>query len=236
MMALGPLVRSLFGRHEARIAALYRALYFDLDDYLARIIQWAPEPRRILEIGCGEGAVTERLAGAYPQAEILATDISERLGRLYQGRSDGVRFVRATAAEIATAEAGAFDLVLFTDVLHHVPKLQRSAILADAARALAPGGTLIVKEWARRPTPIHWLCYASDRWLTGDRIAYMRAAELRALLARSLPAATCDGEARLRPWRNNLTIALRPGSDASALVDEARDDVAVAAADLHLRT
>ena len=46
-------------------------------------------PRRILEVGCGEGAVSERLAALYPNAEITAIDITPNVGRLYAGRLGG---------------------------------------------------------------------------------------------------------------------------------------------------
>ena len=207
-MATGVVLRGLLGPLEPRAATLYRAAYFDLDRYAAQIADWASDPRAVLEIGCGEGAVTERLVAIYPRAEIVATDISPRLGRLYRGPADRVRFLQDDAAAVATARPASFDLALFTDALHHVPLARRRALIGDALRALRPGGLLIVKEWERRPTPIHWACYASDRWLTGDRIAYMRREELRALLDTLSPRATIVGEARFRPWRNNLAFAV----------------------------
>src|SRR5262245_35857432 len=41
------------------------------------LAEWAPpEPKRVLEIGCGIGATTWRMARAWPQAEVLGVDVS----------------------------------------------------------------------------------------------------------------------------------------------------------------
>lgn len=91
-MRIGPAVRRLFGRYEHRIAAFYRALFFDIDDYKRQLQAWAPGPKRILEVGCGEGAVTEVLVELYPSARITAIDIMPAVGRLYRGPSETVQF------------------------------------------------------------------------------------------------------------------------------------------------
>jgi hypothetical protein len=54
-MALGPLVQRAFGRHERRVAELWRSLFVDLDDRTRQLKDWAPHASRILELGCGEG-------------------------------------------------------------------------------------------------------------------------------------------------------------------------------------
>ena len=75
---------------------------------------------------------------------------------------------------------------------------------------LAPGGSFVFKDWERSNTPIHWLCYASDRWLTGDRISYMTREEMRQFLAVSFGCDSLIAEARVGPRWNNLAILLRP--------------------------
>ena len=57
---------------------------------------------------------------------------------------------------------------------------------------------------ARTATPIHWMCHASDRWLTGDRVAFLTPAEMRALVGQAVPALTPVGDGRIAPWRNNF--------------------------------
>jgi 2-polyprenyl-3-methyl-5-hydroxy-6-metoxy-1,4-benzoquinol methylase len=209
-MKLGPFIRGMFGPHERRISEAYRSIYFDLDSFVRHTREWSPIAKRILEVGCGEGAVTERLSAAYPQADITAIDISPRVGRLYKGSRDAIRFIRCNVQEIAAVEAKRYDLVVLCDVLHHVPVELRQGLLDAIRQTLAPGGVLVIKEWERRFSPIHWLCYASDRWLTGDRIRYMTRSELRAHLAQSFGETTLIAETRFNPWHNNLATLVRP--------------------------
>jgi 2-polyprenyl-3-methyl-5-hydroxy-6-metoxy-1,4-benzoquinol methylase len=209
-MNLGPFIRGLFGRYERRISEGYRSIYIDMDAFVDQMRQWKPNAKRILEVGCGEGAVTQRLRAAYPDAQITAIDITPRVGRLYQGSLDGVRFIRCRVQEVAASESGQYDLVVLCDVLHHVPIDLRQDLLDAIRRAMALGGTLVFKDWQRNYAPIHWLCYASDRWLTGDRISYMTREEMRERLALSFGAAALIAEARVAPWWNNIATLVRP--------------------------
>jgi trans-aconitate methyltransferase len=209
-MPIGPAIRRAFGPFEHRVTAAYRSIYVDLDDYVDAVVAWMPDAREILEVGCGEGAVTERLAAAYPDARITAIDITPRVGRLYRGPTDRVRFRQCTVQEIAAQEAGRFDLAMIADVVHHVPLELRKGLLDAARDCLAPGGSLIFKEWERSRTPIHWMCHASDRWLTGDRVSFMSRDEGRALLAQSFDEGALVDERRVAPWRNNIMTLVRP--------------------------
>ena len=207
-MAVGPLVRQLFGRHEPAVAALYRSLFIDIDALADQVAQWAPDCRTILEVGCGEGAVTEQLVKRFPHARIVAIDITPRVGRLYRGDPARVQFSQRTVQEVAAEHPGAFDLVLLCDVVHHVPDALRDGIFAAIGTALAPGGRFFFKDWGRSRTPIHWLCHAGDRWLTGDRVRYLDVSEGEALARRGLPGARIVDAAWVRPWRNNFAMLI----------------------------
>jgi 2-polyprenyl-6-hydroxyphenyl methylase/3-demethylubiquinone-9 3-methyltransferase len=157
----------LFGPYEREIAEAYRTLFVDLDDFVDRLQVWAPQPRRMLEVGCGEGAMTERLSKAYPAATVTGTDITPKIGRLFRGDAAKVRFLRRPVEDVTLNEAASFDLVVLCDVVHHVPPLERQPLLSAIGRVMAAGGSLAVKDWIVSAGPIHWLCSASDRYLTG---------------------------------------------------------------------
>jgi len=209
-MKLGPLIRGMFGPHERRITEAYRSIYIDIDAFVELVRRWKPQASRILEVGCGEGAVTERLNAAYRGAQITAIDITPRIGRQYRGASGNVRFVQCKVQEIAEREPGQYDLVVLCDVLHHVPAAFRQGLIDAVRTALAPKGTFVFKDWQRNYSPIHWLCYASDRWVTGDRIAYLTREEMREHLASSFGAAALIDEGRVGPWWNNIATLVRP--------------------------
>ena len=209
-MAIGPLIRRMFGPYEHWISEVYRSIYIDIEDLAERMRHWAPTANRILEVGCGEGAVTERLRIAYPNAEITGIDIMPRVGRLYRGSRTGIRFIQCSAQDIATVEAGQYDLVVMSDVLHHVPEAFRADLFDAVRAALAPGGAFVFKDWEPSCTLVHWLAHAADRWLTGDRVSYMTRAELRGRLARVFGEPALVAEARIAPRWNNIATLVRP--------------------------
>jgi 2-polyprenyl-3-methyl-5-hydroxy-6-metoxy-1,4-benzoquinol methylase len=209
-MKVGPLVRKMFGSRERQISEAYRSIYMDIDALVRQMFKWNPTARRILEVGCGEGAVTTRLSAAYPDAYVTAIDITPRVGRLYRGSLNRVRFVRCTVQEIADTAPGDYDFVILSDVLHHVPLESRHGVLQAIRAALAPRGTFVLKEWQRNRALIHWVCYASDRWITGDRISFLTREEMRQQIASCFGEAAIVDEARVEPWWNNLAVLIRP--------------------------
>lgn len=205
-MSIGSTIRRMFGPHERQVAEVYRSIYVDLDALARQLRDWIPAAPRILEVGCGEGALTERLQALFPNAEIVGIDIASNVGRLFAGDSSRVSFRQALVGDIARSEPESFDLVVMCDVLHHVPLDLRAALLADIRRTIRPGGRFVLKDWARNATPIHWLCYASDRFITGDRIAYATPLEVKSLLSQTFGADQVRDFARIRPWRNNISF------------------------------
>jgi SAM-dependent methyltransferase len=209
-MPIGATVRRMFGPFERPVADLYRACFVDLDMQIAQLKTWRPDARSILEIGCGEGAITQKLVAAYPDAHITGIDITPRAGRLFDGPRDRVQFRCMTAAALAAESPAAFDLVLIFDVLHHVPWDLHEAILADARTLLAPGGTFVLKEWELIRNLGHVLCAFSDRVLTGDDVKFGEKPYFEGLLERSFGGGSVAGSARIRPWPNNLMVQCRP--------------------------
>ena len=220
-MSFGANVRHLFGPYEKQVADLYRSVYIDLDDWARKLSAWVPQASRILEVGCGEGAMTERLAQLYPQARITAIDVTPRLGRLYDGDRSRVEFLQAPVQAIAETRPQSFDLVLLSDVIHHVPVPLRSSILDAVRGSMSPGGTFVFKDWMRAATPIHWACEASDRYLTGDDVVYLDPREMRALLERSFGTGVIRDEITVAPWRNNLALRIVAPPAASTLISAA---------------
>jgi ubiquinone/menaquinone biosynthesis C-methylase UbiE len=96
--------------------------------------------KRVLEVGCGAGRLTEGLAplaGSY-----WAIDTDERALSVAQASVSGVTF-REGSGEHLPFRAGEFDLVLFSLSLHHQ---KAEMALAEAARVLRKDGTLIALE------------------------------------------------------------------------------------------
>lgn len=125
---------------------------------IARVLDHLPEgasPRRVLDLGCGPGVSAFVLAQRLgPHVEVVGLDISPvMIARARMHHAEGhpaltrVRFVEADATQLPFDE-GAFDLIVGHSFLYLVP--DRPAVLAQARRVLAPGGTLVLMEPSRR--------------------------------------------------------------------------------------
>jgi trans-aconitate methyltransferase len=189
---------------------MYRGIFVDLDAFVASIQANVAMPATVLEIGCGDGMVTERLAGAFPGATLTGIDICAQPGRLFRGNRSRVRFLRTSPEELGARESARYQLLIISDVLHHVPHQDWQHFLAGAAQLLAEGGTLVLKDWVRESTPIYALGYMSDRLITADRIRYPAETELRSIAERTFGSGALRFEFRVRPWHCNLALGISP--------------------------
>ncbi len=188
---------------------MYRKIFLDLDHFGDVLVKWVPQAANILEVGCGEGAMTERLAARYPNASITSIDISPRIGRLYRGPQDRVVFQQARVEDVASQHAGEFDLVVLCDVLHHVPAEQRASLLGAIRKAACPRGSFVLKDWTPAFTPIHALCFSMERFVTGDRVKYPSASTLIDLVQSVFGADAIKDQAFVKPWNSNLAFLIR---------------------------
>jgi 2-polyprenyl-3-methyl-5-hydroxy-6-metoxy-1,4-benzoquinol methylase len=209
-LGIGPLVRRAFGRHERRISEAYRRIFVDLDAFVASIHAHVPTPLHVLEIGCGEGAVTERLALAFPGSVLTGIDVCAHPGRLYRGDRSRVRFLRGSATDLGALEHARYQLVIISDVLHHVPFQGWRRFLSSVLPLMAEDGTLVLKDWVRNRTPAYLLGYLSDRFITGDRVRYPGETELRLLVQDCFGRDAIHSEFHIRPWRCNLALVISP--------------------------
>lgn len=207
-MPIGPLIRRMFGPLERPISEIYRGIFVDLTSFINQIQQWAPASR-ILELGCGEGAIVERLVRSFPQAYITGIDITPRVGRLFRGDSSRVTFKQQTIQDFAPENVASFDLLIIADIMHHIPREQHKDVLLGARQVLKPDGYLILKDWERRNNLIHALCYFSDRFITGDHVQYKSAEELRALIQEVFGANCIKAETTIRPHVNNIAFLVQ---------------------------
>jgi SAM-dependent methyltransferase len=118
---------------------VFRPFAVDLARRAARL-----EPRRVLELAAGTGALTRELVTAVPAAEVTATDLSSAMVEF------GSRQVPAAAWEQADAlclpySDRQFDLVVCQFGVMFFP--DRPAAFAEARRVLSPGGRLLFNTW-----------------------------------------------------------------------------------------
>lgn len=111
-----------------------------LVDLLAAAVP--PDARAILDIGCGVGAGSARLAAHFPNARLIAGNLSH--WQLTEARRRGVRApVVMNATRLAVA-SGALDAVIAMESAQHFDTRER--FFAEAHRALRPGGAIALAD------------------------------------------------------------------------------------------
>lgn len=93
---------------------------------------------RVLDVAGGTGRAVAAVRGP----DRIVADASRGMVRRSRDRSlDGVR---ADARDLPFRDAS-FDAAVCVDALHHVP--DRSAVLREVARVLAPGGVFVIRDF-----------------------------------------------------------------------------------------
>jgi trans-aconitate methyltransferase len=105
---------------------------------------------RILDLGCGDGAITAEIAARQPHATVLGVDASHAMvafaARTFPSAAHpNLAFRVADAAQLSFADA--FDLVVSFNCLHWVR--DQAAALRGIRAALAPGGRTHLRLVAR---------------------------------------------------------------------------------------
>ena len=132
-------------------------------DLMARV--GAENPSVVVDLGCGEGALTASLAQRWPRARITGVDSSETMlaaaaAHAVPGR---VEFVPGDVREWRPPSP--VDVLVTNAVLQWVPGHER--LLADWPSVLAPGGWLAVQVPGNFGSPTHTLLgklCRSPRW------------------------------------------------------------------------
>ena len=99
---------------------------------------------RALDVGCGDMTIAENIAAAHPAIHWTCTDIHELPSHLKD--SEKWRKYRRFDGTTLPFEDASFDVVLFSDVLHHCMP-QSEGLLREAARV---GRHVVVKDHFER--------------------------------------------------------------------------------------
>lgn len=98
-------------------------------------------PKRILEVGAGSGAWAVHAANDYPNAEVIAIDISPLPERALP---KNLRFLQMDVCQTLPFDDESFDVVHARFVLMHLPHFRDT--LARISALIKPGGHLILEE------------------------------------------------------------------------------------------
>jgi|SRR6266568_1169186 len=121
----------------------------------------------LLDVACGTGILLRQLLDQLPGVEAYGVDASEDMLAQARAALNDLPHVHLERLQVGTDETTdlpyaqeSFDLITCTNALHDI--LKPVATLAGLKRLLAPGGQLVVEDFARRERPCPW---AAFEWL-----------------------------------------------------------------------
>ncbi len=133
----GPHIGGIAALEDRARAPTYRAMFRTLVDLLV------PEPgARMLDVGCGSGALDRMLATLQPTVRIEAADLNPfflgeaRALATKDGLDERIDFIEASATDLPFAD-GTFDCVFSVTVLE---ECDADRAIAEMARVVKPGG------------------------------------------------------------------------------------------------
>ncbi|MDU0968367.1 MAG: class I SAM-dependent methyltransferase [Actinomycetaceae bacterium] len=113
------------------------------------------QPMRILDVGCGSGALTIACAKQFPDAHVVGVD---RWGMDYvsysaalccaNARAEGVtntEFMQGDALALPFPDES-FDALISNYVYHNIHRIDHGQIIIDNLRVLKPGGTFAIQD------------------------------------------------------------------------------------------
>jgi SAM-dependent methyltransferase len=108
---------------------------------LLREIARLPHDARVLELGAGGGFIAAELQRC-GFSDLTLSDLTATALAALRARAPAAKLAGADAARLPFAD-GAFDLVIASDVIEHIPEVEQH--IAEVARVLAPGGHYALK-------------------------------------------------------------------------------------------
>jgi SAM-dependent methyltransferase len=213
------------------------------DAYMGRYsVQLAPQladvagvraGQRVLDVGCGPGALTGELVRRLGADAVAAVDPSASFAAAATSRHPGVD-VRQAPAEQLPFDDGAFDAALAQLVVHFMS--DPVAGLREMARVTRPGGVVAACVWDhagdRTPIAVFWRVARELDPAVRDEsaLAGAREGQLGELFAKAGLAAIeqttveASGESTFETWWEPFTRGVGPaGAYAQSLDDESRD-------------
>ena len=120
-----------------------------LKDFIAGIVK-KRKTLRILEVGCGSGALLKSAYEANSEATGVGLDIDEAVvGQARRnisswGLSDKFEIIQGDVRDISGRISGPFDVITLYNILYYFEQAERPALLTSLVEMLAPQGVLAV--------------------------------------------------------------------------------------------
>jgi SAM-dependent methyltransferase len=156
------------------------ATYWPVHAAVMRNLRGIPKDR-VLDIGCGTGQLTARIARQFPASRVTGCDFSQGMLSHAIRRKTPVHWTQGDAGCLPFA-SGAFDVIVSTEAFHWFP--DQDGALREFRRVLSPGGRLLVALASSPSTLFADALHAGSR-LLGEPFYWPTAREMRERVERA---------------------------------------------------
>lgn len=152
-----------------RLKIVYRPCISPIPD----LLQLIGDGKSVFDIGCGNGTFLACIAGfrrssklggieisssLVENARLLLSEIEQRVPveiRLYNGLD-------------LPSSIGTYDIILMSDVFHHIPESNQRSFLENLSRLMSTGSVLIMKDIDEASKPLVYMNKLHDLILSGE--------------------------------------------------------------------
>ncbi len=216
-MSVGRIARRLLGpRYFSLVGRAYRRIFVDLT-LVARAIGHLDRGTLVLDVGGGDGELVNLLLACNPGVRFTMLDVSADVGGgvLPEYRERVTIMPCTRMVDYSGRGLPIPDVVLISDVVHHVPPGQRLAFFGEL-RVLLDGHecSMFVKD----VQPGYFrssLGYLADRWVSGDRqVSLVSREEIADVVREVFPDARCSETDLFSTDRPNYCLSFILNQDA----------------------
>lgn len=198
------LVRSFFSGTGRSYDRVVKTFTIGLDDrWKTEIVKLVPDVERVLDLACGTGILTERLAKKHPHAVIVGVDITSDYLAEYDERLKRKPWINARSilgnAETVALE-GKFDVAVSSYLAKYV---DLDALIGNVTPHLKRGGVFIAHDFILPMNPLYLAGWNAYTWAM-NRIGPILFAEMRTVFDDGL-----TGLIRGTRWFDELAETLR---------------------------
>lgn len=188
----------------------HRALVVDL------VRRLCPQPRMLLDLGCGTGYFTGALLDAFPGANAVCLDGSADMLAVAQARLGAGRraqFVRTRFEDIHWPDfEGGFNVAFSALAIHHLAHADKWALFRRVHESLAPGGLFILIDQFLHESPEHM-----------ELLEYLACSDIRRRIVDSLGAEPAQRDLDIDTLvRNDRRMRAEEGDKDAPLAEQLR--------------
>ena len=180
--------------------------------------RYIPETATILDLGCGEGMLSNALARLLPQATVYGVDLDrEKIRQATLCRIENAHFTAGDAGQFVFKGA---DVVIFNDVLHHNSYEDQDVLLSHASSLIKTNGLLILKEVDAVDKVDKKLTTFFDSRLYPNDVLHFRTADEWRILLEAHNFEVLTTEVVKHPWIASRTVFLARKSPTFVYYEE----------------